>query len=390
MLLLPLLLACGGEADVVTAPPSPLDATWVATLVRAPERFDALMGPADGPDRAGWIALHKNAWPAAVAGTGAPGKRAAAELAVLHGVLADVSNDAWRSLGTTWELRGTLPTDSALPALVALAAKDAGDNVAWARWSKVATRQDPLVAARVTQHDGLRSATATGDTVVTAQSLAAVPLVEEPLADTRRTLWDPMVHLTLAQAYGHMLTTGYPTDPSAASVFSGRVDPEDGSPRASLAKLGLTMPTEDDTEACREVVRAFDRQLDPWKVQLTATAPEAGQALLSDLRLAEGLRSRALVDWGVDALGAGRPRCALAFTEMALDHEHPREITPLNPPTLFAVSAAANLRTGRTREALDALEVLVGAYPELKGLDETVGDLAVLQGLDRAGDSREN
>jgi len=62
----------------------------------------------------------------------------------------------------------------------------------------------------------------------------------------------------------------------------------------------------------------------------------------------------------------------------------------LNPPTLFAVSAAANLRTGRTREALDALEVLVGAYPEIKGLDETVGDLAVLQGLDRAGDSREN
>jgi len=390
VLLLPLLVACGGEADIATAPPSPLDVTWVAALVRAPERFEALMGPADGPDRAGWIALHKNAWVNAAATPGAPGKRAAAELAVLHGVLADVSNDAWRSLGTTWELRGTFPTDSVLPALVALAAKDAGDNVSWARWTKVAARQDPLVTARVTQHDGLRTAPTASETIVTAQSLASVPLLEEPVGDSRRTLWDPMIHLTIAQAYGQMLTTGYPTDALATSVFSGRVAPEDGSPRASLAALGLTMPTEDDTEACREVVRAFDRQLDPWKVQLVATAPEAGQALLSDLRLVEGLRSRALVDWGVDALGAGRPRCALAFTEMALDHEHPREITPLNPPTLFAVSAAANLRTGRTREALDALEVLVGAYPEIKGLDETVGDLAVLQGLDRAGDSREN
>ena len=57
---------------------------------------------------------------------------------------------------------------------------------------------------------------------------------------------------------------------------------------------------------------------------------------------------------------------------------------------LFAVLATANLQTGHTREALDALQVLVGPWPEVTGLDELVGDLAVLEGIHRSGDSREN
>lgn len=384
MLLLGGLLACNGEADVATAPPSPLDATWVATIVREPTRFEASIGAAE--TREGWIALHKNAWIAATAGKGAPARRAAAELAVLHGVLAAVSNDAWRTLGTTWELRGTLPLDSALPTLIALSAKDAGDNVAWARWLQMPRRTDTTVDARVAQHEALRKGEGDPSSVLT---LAGAPLVTEPGVSGTRSLWDPMVHLTLSLGYGRALTDDYPTDLLERTLFSGAIDPADGAPSASLAKLGLALPQKDDAEACRELVRAFDRQLDPWAIQLAATAPDAGKSLLTDLRLVEGLRARALVDWAVDALGLDRPRCALAFAEMALDHEHPRELTPLNSPTLFAVSAAANLRTGRSREALDALQVLVGPFPETIGLDETVGDLAVLQGLDRAGDSRE-
>lgn len=384
MLLLAGLFACQGEADVATVVPSGLDGTWVAIVAREPARFETLISGAESRD--GWIALHKNAWVQASTGKGLPAKRASAELAVLHGVLADVSNDAWRTLGTTWEQRGTLPTDSALPTLVALAAKDAGDNVTWARWLQMPRRIDAGVDARVAQHEALRKGEGDAASVL---GIAGAPLVTEPLATGSRALWDPMVHLTLSLGYGRAIADDYPTDALERALFSGGIDPADGAPAASFAKLGLTPPLTDDAEACRELVRAFDRQLDPWKVRLVATAPDAGKSLLADLRLVEGLRARALVDWGVDALGGDRPRCALAFTEMALDHEHPREITPLNPPTLFALSAAANLRTGRSREALDALQVLVGPFPETMGLDETVSDLAVLQGLDRAGDSRE-
>ncbi len=378
-----LLAGCEDAGDVATAAPSPLDRTWIATIVAEPARFQALVDA----DRAGWVALHKNDWNAAATGTGPAAKRAAAELGVLHAVLAETSNHAWRALGATWEQRGHFPTDSVLPRLIALASKDAGDATAAARWEGLPGRADPALDARVALHGQVRKGEGDRAALLAA---ATRPLLEEPLQDGKRPFWDPMLHLTLSQSYSRVVTTGYPTDPLERSVFSGAIDPADGSPGASYAALGLAVPPTDDVDACRETVRAFDRQLDAWKPALAATASDDGKAILNDLRLVEGLRARAVVDWAVDALAAGHPRCALAMAEMALDHEHPREVTPTNPPTLFAVLAQANLRTGRTREALDALEVLVTPFPETTGLDETVGDLAVLTGLDRAGDSREN
>lgn len=382
-MLLLALLACGDSADVATAAPSPLDGAWVAEVARTPARFAAVVDT----DREGWIALHKNDWVTAAKGAGAPAKRAAAELAVLHAVLAATSNDAWRALGTTWEQRGNFPTDSVLPKLVALAAKDAGDQTAWARWEKLPGRADPALDARLALHGTVRKGEADRAALLEA---AARPMIEEPIADGHRPFWDPMLHLSLSQSYGRTLTAGYPTEPLERTLFSGAVDPADGSPTATWAALGLRMPNKDDVDACREGVRAFDDQVASWRIALDSTAGTDGAAILKDLRLVDVLRARALVDWGVDALENDRPRCALAFAQMALDHEHARAITPLNSPTLFAVMAQANLRTGHTREALDALEVLVGPFPETTGLDETVGDLAVLTGLDRAGDSREN
>ncbi|MEL6350094.1 MAG: hypothetical protein AAFV53_43745, partial [Myxococcota bacterium] len=75
---------------------------------------------------------------------------------------------------------------------------------------------------------------------------------------------------------------------------------------------------------------------------------------------------------------------------MAMDMQGGRQIGALNPPGLFVLLAEANLRTGRSREALDMLDPLKEAYPEVKGLNETLGDLVVLEGLERIGDSKEN
>lgn len=378
-----LLQACSGTADVAT-PSSVVDASWLGVIAKDPKQFEQTISDS----REGWIALHKNDWLAAASAPGTPGKRAAAELAVLHSVLAGASNDAWRAIGTTWERRGNLPTDSVIPTLVALAAKDAGDTTGQMRWEKLPARQDAALDARVALHQELRKGN--GD-LTALLAVSGRPMLEEPVsadaADGRRPLWDPLLHHTLAQFWARGVADGYPAG-LGATLFTGGLDPADGSPGATLAKLGLPLPASDDTDACREVIRALDRELDTWKADPKIS--DEARALLTELRLVEGLRARALIDWGVDALSADHPRCALAMAEMALDHEAPRAITPINSPTLYAVMAQANLRTGHTREALDALQVLVGTYPEVTGLDETVGDLAVLEGLDRTGDSREN
>ena len=52
--------------------------------------------------------------------------------------------------------------------------------------------------------------------------------------------------------------------------------------------------------------------------------------------------------------------------------------------------AAAQLGMGQTREALTSLAPIKNHHPEAQALLEWLGDLAVLQGLDRQGDSKEN
>lgn len=373
--------ACTSDpvAPPAPEPVSPLDAGWIVGVVRDPASFDTRVGTG----RDGWIALHKNDWVAAAGAGGSAAARANAEMANFEAALSDISGDVWVRLGGAWEKRGTMPAGSAFPLFVAIALDLTGDG---AEWRARASMEPPAIAERRTLH--ATWAAKPGD-VATARAMAGTPLWTEKAAVGQRAFYDPAIFSMLARAYQSGASI-----PSDETLFSGSLT---GAPdaRADLLALGITAtpaggPNVDDSEVCRSVVRGLDSQLDPWKIKLAATATEAGRALLDDLRLVEGARARTLVSLGAAALRDDRPRCALAFAEMALDHESPRAIGPINSPTLFAVLAAANLRSGRTREALDALSVLVTPFPEVLGLNETVGDLAVLQGLDRAGDSREN
>jgi hypothetical protein len=80
----------------------------------------------------------------------------------------------------------------------------------------------------------------------------------------------------------------------------------------------------------------------------------------------------------------------LAFARLAVDLSAPREITPVNHPGLFGTMAEAQARSGYHREALDALAPLSLHRPDLVGLTELLGDWAILVGLDRHGESKEN
>jgi len=424
-------VGCAGCNDGAAPDPGPdaavLDASWAGLLARTPTHFTDLVDT----NRIGWSALHANRLPAARLAGGVPGARAAGELAELYGDLARVDSLAWQAMVETWESRSGLPEGSAVTWFVGLAAMESGQSdlaQAWFARAKDAT--DPRVAQA-------------------AQVLAGRDTLDEPLADTlgnpllerfdahfearrsvqlmglleegvrpifeetsatglQRSFFDPQLNWT-AEAVLRSEAAQRSAEGLDALIFSGCLTAEDltqetariaaGGRHGTLcalapswAQLGVepNLGETDDAEQARLIVRALDAAVDPWRKALGDSLTDDGAELLDGLNLPGVLRSRYLLALARHALAADHPRQALAIVQVAMDLEKPRQIGPLNPPGFYAVTAEAQLLTGHTREALDALQVLADAYPELAGVDEVVGDLAILQGLDRHGDSKEN
>lgn len=380
------LLACAD--DVATpAPAGPLDRGWVARVAASPTAFHATVDR----DRPGWTALHRNDWAAAWAAGPAARARAAAELATFHRVLADLQTEAWGGLVRAWSARGGLPAESAL----GIWAKMAGVGELGA----VGAIQVPSPFGALSGEPGAwmiehaagevwraEGRVRGGDlaAVESLRELAAEPALREPIAGGARVLYDPLVHATLAEAYGRAAT---PVQGDEAELFSARLD-DAGAPADALPALAISVPTEtDDPDGCRATVAALDAHLDPWAGGLKE---QEGGGLVDELRLVDGLRSRVLTALAVQALDRGHPGCAAALALDSLDATSARSVGPLNHPTAFAVLALASMRAGRVREALDALQPLMEPFPETTGAREVTGDLAVLLGMDRIGDSREN
>ena len=422
---LPFLALLGCEpAPVQEVHEGPLDSSWIAQIVADPAAFSAVVDA----DRSGWIALHGNDLPTASGGDGPAAARGLAALSALHITLGRLGSAAWQSTAATWEARSGLPEGSAMPWFVALAAKDAGEASLAGAWLERAVeggspdasaaadalrqgdtgrpdvRENPLLGLYL-RHMELRDG-AEGMADVTAA--AARPVYEEPgESGDARAFYDPQIHWTLAEVYRPepaALPSGL-----AGVMFSpclSEVDLEADRQRLSeggslgtlcargesWAALGLDteLGAEDDPESARAYVRALDRQLDPWAKALSDGASPEGRELLEQLGLVPLFRSQALLSRARLALEAEHPRQALALAQLALDLEHPRDLSPVNAPGLFAVLAESNLLTGHTREALDALQVLVEVFPEATGVDEVVGDLAILKVMDRHGDSKEH
>jgi hypothetical protein len=162
-----------------------------------------------------------------------------------------------------------------------------------------------------------------------------------------------------------------------------------GADQPGLGPLGIPNPVSDDgVEPARVEARVWNEVLDGWRRSLQADAPGDGQALLTDLGVVDRLRQNWLVARARLHLIQGRPKQALVLAELARDVGHD-EVGPNNGPSVYAVIADAELANGRTREALDALSRLVPTHPEAAGVRELVDDLAVLEGIERRGDSKE-
>jgi len=387
-MLLPLLLAC---ADPV---PEDLDTDlergWVASILREPDQFSATVDA----NRDGWIALHANNLDAAINAGGPPAVRAQHELEQLYVALSAMASHAWQEAAETWAARAGIPAGSALPLVAAFAALEGGDKEAARLWAEKLDESAPpehqqlaaeIAAGDITDQTPLGAcyrshlAVRQGDAMSTD---CPSPLVEED----GRTLHDPMVFATrAAQLRAPEAVAGL--SGLEATLFSARW-PGSGSPPVALVDSFAT-GEHDDPDGLRQRVRAADALLARWEKQQRDAAPE-GLSLLDELKLIEGYRSRALAEHGRQRLLAGQPRSAQAAALMALDAEAGRAVTALNPPVLFVVLADADVRTGRSREALDMLAPLADVTPEVSGLVETLGDLVVLEGMTRLGDSKEN
>lgn len=396
------LLACVGPAEPERVP-GPLDDSWVADVVAEPATFSAAVDA----DRTAWIALHAHDLDTAAQSAGPAGVRAQLELSALNLDLAALSALAWGETVTEWQRRGALPSDSALPWFAALAALERGDDAQVdALLQTAAASTDPTVAsaAAALQRAGTLGALEAGDNPLLQRAAehaharntgdvgALLPRIGEPLlrestGQHTRVLYDPLIPGSLA------LTTVPPLDAAGLNrvLFSDCLR-ADLCGLDALRALGLdpALGASDDSELARQLVRDLDAQLDPWVRDHSAAASDDGRALLVELQLAPQLRAELLLTLARDLLDRGRPRQALAVAQLSLDLQDPRAIGPVNAPGLFAVMARAQLQTGHTREALDALQILGEYAPQALGVDEIASDLAILKSLDRQGDSKEN
>lgn len=400
---------------------------WISTIVARPEDFTELLARTN---HEGWVAYHRGEYALAAEafGPGLAGARAWEAEVALHQDLALLAGTTWERTFTTWGERSVIPEDSAIPLVAALSAWDQGDAERARAWlsrpmsnpEHVAAARalasglvelpgDGPLATRLREHLRYRNTDTIGRLTAPFDAL----LLSEPAESGSRALYDPLVFGTLARAArtasrtslaGQTLADALRSaePPLAALLFSpwwSAADLEadlahDGAPFGAHAPSWLpdtrAPDAPDDADAARARVSALDAALDAWSAGLLEKASPEGQELLIGLSLVAVYRSQLLLGWARAALAADRPKEALVLAQLAQDLRSPRQIGPTNPPALYAVMAHAELRLGHTRQALDALTPLVAALPLAKGLSETLGDLAVLEGMGRLGDSKEN
>ena len=419
-------MSCTGKPQLTVIPPR----GWLTEIALEPQKW---LDVVDGTSRDGWAAMHAHQYEAAITAFEAyPSPRARAELALaaLHDDIDRVERVASRRLFERWAERGELPPGAAAVAalnelchgnspdpwlnrvgdgpgsrfVASLAGKDA-------LWPTDSDGSDPLVSRRA-MHRKARDGSPDALNVGSTTPLFAVQAGGDGFVFDRK-FWDPCAHRTLADYWlgrasrdlggdlpgsaatwteldGRLLAGWSTADDIRAESAAGVPAVAFGATMPSLEEIGLSREPagEDRLEVAREEARTLESALDAWRTSLATEAPPDGRNLLEELRLFDRFRQEWLLARARKHLAEGRRRQALALAHLARDAS--QGVGPGNSPSVYAVLAAAELENGHTREALDALQTLARARPEIVSVREIVSDLAVLEGIDRNGDSKEN
>ena len=389
MLFAPLLmvLACTGEPTAPQAGSAPVAATWISELAAEPSGFGTLM---EAEPREAWVALHANQLHAAYTGfasTTSPGKhRTAALLGRLNASLnrtQRLTNDKISKLRTERSIEPSagLNQYTAMSACTADAFKVEVDG-----WSE-------------------RVALISGTDAEALTAALVTPVIVEQAEGFERTFYDPCAYGGLARIWsGRGPSVGQiklplpevgesaPLNQMLFSPYLTRADsvtdPIDTAPGAELLSL-RPITGKATRQTAREQARALAEGVRTLGEASSASGSPEGIALLDELRILERFQHDWLTLRAEQWILAGQIEPAHAMLEQTIDVAQPG-VGPHNSPLTLALLAETHLATGHTREALDALQRLSEAHPEVKGLQERVGDLAVLEGLGRHGDSKED
>ncbi len=386
-MLLALALACGSpSADSPAVDTDKLEAAgdWLTVVALRPQAFAAITGPGL---KDGWVAMADNdhAKAASLFVGDDPvvrRSRARAELAVSV-LYADL--DQSRQVAISRAQDAYSKREQEVPESVARL------------WSISDRCEDAGAITDVpeyTQRAGLHAAAADSPQALVDALLE--PYAVDDSAGFERKLWDPCGYATLHRVWADRARADGSADLGGSdegletTLFAPWLTVDDvlaytPTPYDVPDTAGLS----DEAQAAREHVRAFDEALNAHEAALLEVAGDDGRALLRDIGMRARLRQAWLVSRARFTLLADHPRQALTYAEMAVDVSD-RHVGSTNAPQAFSVLAHAQLVNGHTRESLGALRPIADAHPELVGLMEHVGDLAVLEGLDRTGDSKEN
>jgi len=415
--------ACGGPSQTPTLPETGGPPDWIVEVVQDPQAFTDLL---ERSGRDGWVAMHANQLRPARDAFSADNpyarmsrSRAEWELTLFYEDLTRATDYAHFTFLSSWSAR-ELPLTPGIETMSAqwrgcggLTGLGVDDADKLPEIFKTEAGLPDILAERQAVHEKALE----GDTTELYRT-AATPLVVEHADTFDRTFYDACIYRTLQQAWlaESLKTTGASDWRGVARTWTGDAPLEGrffapwltvgdleaelsrvthpgvvGATEPSLVHFGVGTETsvQDDVEVAREDVRALDAAIDLREKALLASADQDGVALLNDLGLHHRFRQEWITTRARKALLEERPHQAMAYLELARDVSV-REVGVANTPSVLALYAEAQMRLGRTREALDVLVLLEEGYPEVAPLKELVGDLAVLQGLDRQGDSKEN
>lgn len=384
-----LLAACtASEAPVVELPPE-ARASWLAEAVLEPDAFEALTAAS----REGWVSLHASDLDGAVSHfeQGTTGeRRALLARSLVYADLAAITDIAvWRTL-REWD-RHELDASGTIDGLVPI----------WRRCGGPDRLSESVRRGRGLPYDGTvlpgwaeERVAAYGGDAETLRSLATEPILQQG----NRIVRDPCAYAFLASHDdpAPLLDTLAATEglaarflgpaPTAADLLAEAARP------VAAGAVGARSPSLPpmhtvDLSTLQADVRALDDYLAHERERLTTHAPDAGLALMVELGLVGRLRQEVLVARSRELMNE-QPTLALTLADIAWDATD-RSIGSKNSAGAASTRARALLLAGRTRAALDALEPLVAAWPQATGAREWVADLAVLEGLERTGDSKE-
>jgi hypothetical protein len=150
------------------------------------------------------------------------------------------------------------------------------------------------------------------------------------------------------------------------------------SPRMRQLGVGASAFSADDPKAAQDELRTLDAALDAWSKKLLDQASPEGSTVLRDVDPIHRFRQEWLLTRARLAIDIGHPRRALTLLEAARDSTT-SEVGSRNAPQLYALLVQTHLRLGDTQAAVEAVQVLSRAHPEVRGLAETVADLVVVE-----------